>query len=46
MPWVSHLIIKTLHSFGKGKKLKVIKTIRKLQCTQEPQYIPPCTGTT
>lgn len=42
----SHSIIKTLHSFGKGKTLKVIKIVRKLQWTQEPQYIPTCTGTT
>ena len=42
----SHSIIKTLHSFGKGKTLKVIKIVRKLQWTQEPQDIPTCTGTT
>ena len=37
---------KTLHSFGKGKTLEVIKIVRKLQWTQEPQDIPTCTGTT
>lgn len=42
----SHSIIKTLHSFGKGKTLKVTKIARKLRCTQEPQYTPTCTGTT
>ena len=41
----SHSIIKTLHSFGKGKTLKVTKIARKLRCTQEPQYTPTC-GTT
>ena len=47
MPWgVTLNNIKTLHSFGKGKTLKVIKIVRKLQWTQEPQYIPTCTGTT